>query len=184
MKKEKNDVCSAKLAGTLDNSFRRIIHNPDKIFDGLINEDDVILDIGAGPGTFTIDLAKKTTKNGYVIAIDLQQEMLDKLKVKAASHGITEKIQYHKCNENSLGISCKANFALAFYMVHEVPDKKIFFQEVYDNLKDGGTFLFVEPKIHVSNKMFEEELNIAKSTGFKILEKRKIFFSNAFLLKK
>jgi ubiquinone/menaquinone biosynthesis C-methylase UbiE len=184
VKKQKDSVCSSEHADMLDNGFRRMIHNPLKILDGLIKENDTVLDIGSGPGTFTIDIAKKLNGNGKVIAVDLQDEMLDKLKVKARLHGVSDKIEYHKCTETNLGISYPADFILAFYMVHEVPDKSRFFNEVYSNLKTGGIMLFVEPKFHVSKKGFREEINIAESSGFTVYENRKIFISRAVLLKK
>jgi len=57
------------------------------------------------------------------------------------------------------------DFALAFYMVHEVQDKKSFLSEVASHLKPDSRFLIVEPKFHVSKPSFESTLEIARSVG-------------------
>ena len=51
-----------------------------------ITEDDVILDIGCGPGALSIPLAKKAKK---VIAIDFSPQMLAELEAYAAREGVT-----------------------------------------------------------------------------------------------
>jgi ubiquinone/menaquinone biosynthesis C-methylase UbiE len=47
-------VCPAELAGTLDNFFRRIIHKPRKILEPYISGGMTVLDLGCGPGYFTV----------------------------------------------------------------------------------------------------------------------------------
>lgn len=56
-----------------------------------ISKDDVILDIGCGPGTLAIPLAKKVKK---VIAIDFSQSMLDLLLKYATDEGL-DNIETH-----------------------------------------------------------------------------------------
>lgn len=43
-----------------------------------------VLDVGCGPGRITIPLAKKIGPEGKVVAMDIQEEMLKKVKQKAA----------------------------------------------------------------------------------------------------
>lgn len=51
-----------------------------------ISQDDIILDIGCGPGTLAIPLAKKASK---VIAVDFSQSMLDLLCEYATREGLS-----------------------------------------------------------------------------------------------
>ena len=76
------------------------------------------------------------------------------------------------------------DFALAFYMVHEVPDRVGFLREVASLLKPRGRFLIVEPKLHVSKSSFEETVEIAESTGLRLISRPEVFFSRAALLQK
>ena len=69
-------------------------------------------------------------------------------------------------------------------MVHEVPDQKAFFNEIKTIVKLNGQVLVVEPTFHVSKKAFEETVKTAQSTGFTAIERPKVFFSKAVILKK
>jgi ubiquinone/menaquinone biosynthesis C-methylase UbiE len=73
-------VCPVEKAGMLDNSVRRLLQNPKKILEPYIYNGMTILDLGCGPGFFSIEIAKLLTDSGKVIAADLQEEMLDKIR--------------------------------------------------------------------------------------------------------
>jgi ubiquinone/menaquinone biosynthesis C-methylase UbiE len=74
------------------------------------------------------------------------------------------------------------DFALAFYMVHEVPDAQAFLKEVASILKPSGKLLIVEPKIHVSASAFRKTVDSAKLAGLKPISEPKIRFSRSILL--
>lgn len=57
-----------------------------------ITGDEVILDIGCGPGALSIPLAKRVKE---VIAIDFSAQMLEELKAYAAREGVTNIKTYH-----------------------------------------------------------------------------------------
>ena len=57
-----------------------------------ITGDEVVLDIGCGPGTLAIPLAKRVKE---VIAIDFSQKMLEELESYAAKEGVTNIKTYH-----------------------------------------------------------------------------------------
>ena len=160
-------VCSHKFAFFLDNRLRRLFQNPRKIVGPYITPGDTVLDIGCGPGFFTIDMAKLVGATGRVVAIDLQAHMLKHVQNKAARHGISTCIEYHQCAGHSLGLDTAADFILAFYMVHETPDPGRFLGEVRNLLKPNGRFLAVEPKLHVGQTQFEEMVASAARVGLK-----------------
>lgn len=138
-------------------------------------------DIGCGPGFFTLPLAQMVGENGTVIAADLQQEMLDKVRKRAAKQNIQNTIKYHVCESDCLGIQDKTDFILAFYMVHEVPDPDSFFRETREITNPGGRLLHVEPKFHVTKKKFQEMIEKAESAGWQPHAYPKIRFSWAVL---
>jgi tRNA(Phe) wybutosine-synthesizing methylase Tyw3 len=53
-------------------------------------------------------------------------------------------------------------------MVHEVPDRRRFMDELFSALKDNGTFLLVEPPIHVTKANFAKTINLAVQAGFTV----------------
>ena len=77
-------IYSWKIAFVLDNPIRRLIHDPQKILGGYIEPGQTVLDLGCGPGTFSIVMAKMVGESGKVIAVDVQEEMLQILRKKAA----------------------------------------------------------------------------------------------------
>jgi len=175
-------VCPAILAGTLDNFLRRILHNPQRILEPYVVKGMTVLDLGCGPGYFTLALAKLVGEEGKVIAADLQQAMLDRVIRKTSGSGLESRISVHKCMEDKIGVSEKADFVLAFWMVHEVPDQERMFYEAKSILKPGGKVLIVEPKIHVTEKSFRKMISVLESAGFEIIEWPKVRFSRAVLL--
>jgi ubiquinone/menaquinone biosynthesis C-methylase UbiE len=184
MNNEKNRVCPVELANSLDSKIRRWLQNPRKILSPYIKEGMTVLDIGCGPGFFSIEIAKMVGKNGRVISADLQEGMLKILSDKISGTELEQIIRLVKCNKDTINVSEKVDFILTFYMVHEVPDKESFFKELKNLLNKRGQFLIVEPKLfHVSKKDFELTIKIAENNGFKAYQGPKLPFSWSAILK-
>lgn len=49
--------------------------------------------------------------------------VLDVLHRRAKKAGVADRIQTHKCEHDRLGVEIQVDFALAFMMIHEVPDQ-------------------------------------------------------------
>ena len=184
MNYEQGRVYPAKRAGRLDYAIRRWLQNPRKILQPYVAEGMTALDIGCGPGFFTIDMARMVGASGRVIAVDLQEGMLDKLRAKIRGSELEERIRLHRAGESGIGVTENADFALCFYLLHELPDQVVFFAELLSMLKPGGQALLVEPPIHVSLKAFEETLRQARDAGFTLEAGPQVFISKSALLRK
>ena len=184
MSDRKNRVCPVELAGSLDNRIRRWFQNPQKILSPYIQEGMKVLDFGCGPGFFTIEMARLVGKSGRVIAADLQEGMLDRLRRKIQGTELGERITLHKTEADKIGLSEKVDFILAFYMVHEIPDQEGFFQETAEILNPQGRLFIVEPPFHTSRSDFEKMMRLAKKAGFVLIDQPKVFLSRTALLKK
>lgn len=165
-------VCPHKMAFLLNNWVRKLFQNPRKIVGEYISEGDTVVDFGCGPGFFSIEMARLVGSKGKVFAVDLQEEMLEYVKRKAAGKDIAGRIEYHRCKSDRVGLQLekKADFMLAFYMVHETPNPAAFLEEVKLLLNKGGKFLVVEPKMHVNLEMVEEMIVMAEKAGFRVLD--------------
>jgi ubiquinone/menaquinone biosynthesis C-methylase UbiE len=177
-------VCPWWLCYSFDNPLRRLFHDPEPLLDPYVKSGMTVVDIGCGMGYFTIGLAKLAGPGGTVIAVDLQQRMLDVLEKRSIRAGVADRIVRHRCRKESLGVKGPADFVLAFWMAHEVPDKPRFFHEIFDLLKPGGRLLLAEPKFHVTLQSIERTLAVCRDAGFRILEEPAISLSRAFLLGK
>ncbi|MHC1630391.1 MAG: class I SAM-dependent methyltransferase [Methanoculleaceae archaeon] len=179
-------ICPVSHARGLEGWFRRMIHSPRRIIEPYISPGDTVLDIGCGPGYFTCHMARLVGGTGRVIAVDVQEGMLQLLRQKAEREGLLDIIIIRQAAPGSLGLSMpgKIDFALAFYVVHEVPDAARLFREVADLLSDGGRLLVVEPGFHVSDPAFGETVRHARSAGLSVAGEPKILLSRAVLLEK
>ena len=184
MAHEKNRVCPVALVGGLDNRIRRWLQSPRKILGPHIKEGMTVLDVGCGPGFFSVELAQMVGKSGRVIASDLQEGMLRKLREKIQGTELEERITLHKCEKDKLGLSERIDFVLAFYMVHEIPNQEEFFNEIKSILKLNGQVFIVEPPFHTSKTAFEGTIRKAQATGFIAVDRPKIFPNKAVILQK
>ena len=184
MDEEHNRVCPVERAGTLDSRFRRWLQNPRTILQPYIDEGMTVLDLGCGPGFFSIDMAQMVGQEGRVFACDLQDGMLQKLKLKIQGTRLDERITLHKCAENKIGLSENVDFILAFYMIHEINNQEELFTEIASMLKPNGQILIVEPPFHVSKSAFEYTISLAQNAGLKLIQRPKVLFSKTAVLKK
>jgi len=81
-------------------------------------------------------------------------------------------------------IAGKIDFALAFAVVHEVPDKERLLSEIWNAMKKEGELLIVEPKTQVSKTDFDKTISIARSMGFEVINDLAIRRSHDVLLGK
>jgi len=175
-------VCPWWLCFTFDNLIRMLFHNPEAILAPYVHEGDTVLDVGPGMGYFSIPLARMVGDNGKVIAADVQAPMLVALRKRARKQGLEERIISHLCEADSIGIRDPIDFALAFWMMHEVPDQNKLFLEIKLLLKPEGKLMVAEPAIHVTRSMFQETLKRARDAGFAAMENPKIFMSRTAVL--
>ena len=176
-------LCPAWLSFTLTNILRRMAHDPARILGPFVRAGDTGLDIGSGPGFFTVPMARLVGEQGLVVAVDIQSKMLEKTRRRAEKAGVASRVRLHLARKNSLGLTLEADFALAFWMAHEVDDLDRLFAEILGALKPGGLLLLVEPRAHVPGRRFEEIVAAAVSAGFEPRETGAIRLSRAVLLR-
>ncbi|MBI9063951.1 MAG: class I SAM-dependent methyltransferase [Marinilabiliaceae bacterium] len=142
-----------------------------------------VCDLGCGPGFFSLEMAQLVSASGKVIAVDMQEVMLDRIMKKVAGTKLEQRIVLHQCEDKNVGVTEKVDFVLAFYMIHEVPDQETLFNELISILKPNGLIFIIEPKFHVSKQSFNQMIAKLEAIGLKIIERPKVFFSRAIVLK-
>ena len=158
-------VCPWWLAYTFDNPIRRWIHRPRTLLAPFVKEGMHVIDIGCGMGVFTIAMAELVGNSGSVTALDVQEKMLEIAMKRARKAGIDHRIQPVQGSAEQIAGRAHIDFALAFWMIHEVPDRFGFFRKIATALKPDGVLLAAEPAMHVSRKDFDQTLMAAASAG-------------------
>jgi ubiquinone/menaquinone biosynthesis C-methylase UbiE len=175
---EKNCVCPVRFANHLTGSLRKWLQDPVRILSPFVKEGMTVLDVGCGPGYFSTALAALVGNGGTVIAADLQDGMLEKLRERIRGTELEARIRPIKCDSGNINVTEKVDFALAFWMVHEVPDKEAFFRQLRVVATAGTQILMVEPKLfHVSRREFQATTGLAEHAGFQARPGPRLAFS-------
>ncbi len=177
-------VCPWWLAYTFDHRLRLLAHNPLKLFGKYVRPNMTVVDLGCGLGFNALGLAKLVGDKGRVVALDIQQKMLEGVMRRAKKMGLERRIEPHLATETDLCLDVNAQFILAFYMVHEVPDPDRFLAQVANNLSAKGRFMMVEPPLHVSEKNFQKSIARAEKSGLVLEERHKILFGQTAVFAK
>jgi ubiquinone/menaquinone biosynthesis C-methylase UbiE len=163
------------------------LQDPEEIVKPYIEEGMSVLDVGCGMGFFSLPMAKLVGEKGRIVCIDLQEKMIKGLLARAKKAELTDRIDARVCAQSLLGVSDLAgeiDFALAFALVHEVPDKGHLFAEIYNAMKPTGKLLLAEPRGHVSKPDFERTVSLAQSRGFIVTGSLEIRRTHAVLLQR
>jgi ubiquinone/menaquinone biosynthesis C-methylase UbiE len=165
----------------LMSAARKEWHDPEKALKSVgIKQGMVLVDLGSGPGFFTIPMAQITGDKGIVYAVDSNPTMLEHLRHNIAKSGvdgdIIKIIRSDVCNtglpENSVDVAFFAN------VLHEVENKKGFLQEVKRICKPTAYVIDVDwKKIQTERgpplkiRLSEEEATrLLKENGFTVIK--------------
>lgn len=99
-----------------------------------------ILEIGAGPGRYTLELARR----GYqVTAVDISENLLEICRQRVAESGLEKQVRIIPGDARDLNAVGKNDFDAALlmgplYHLVEEADRKAALKEVFDRLRRGG----------------------------------------------
>jgi ubiquinone/menaquinone biosynthesis C-methylase UbiE len=167
--------------------LRRLAQRPGRVLRPFVRPGMVVVEPGCGMGFFTLDIVRLVGPDGRVIAIDLQDRMLEGLRRRARSAGLEERIDIRLARPEALGIADLAgrvDLVLAIYLLHEVRGQAGFYAEVRAALKPGGALLVVEPPLHVSATDFRASLALAEKERLHVVGRPKIGGNQTALLAK
>jgi ubiquinone/menaquinone biosynthesis C-methylase UbiE len=106
-----------------------------------IRGSEVVLDVGAGGGYYSLRIAEKLTA-GKVIALDLSEEMLAHLKSRAERKGLTNRVHTLRADASSSGLDDRSvDLAISNVVLHELSDPESVLRELARVLKPGGLAL-------------------------------------------
>jgi SAM-dependent methyltransferase len=164
-------ICPWWLGYFLVNPVRRFRQDPAKILQPFVSDGMLVLEPGCGMGFFTLELARLVGPRGRIIAVDIQEKMLAGLKRRASRAGLADRIEARIAAPGKFmldDLAGRADFGLAFAVVHELPDQKHFFAEMHRALRPGSRLLVAEPRVHVRLAEFEASMNRASRLGFRV----------------
>ncbi len=129
----------------LDRAQRDTQEHPAQLLDALqLHSGEVVADLGAGSGYFTFRMAPKVGETGKVLAVDVQDAMVQILKQRLAARKIAN-VQVIKASETDPHLPAGAvDLVLVVDVYHELAYPFEVMQRVRDSLKPDGRVAFVE----------------------------------------
>ena len=129
----------------LDRPNREEEERPAIVLDAMrLRGGEVVADLGAGSGYFSFRIAPKVGKTGKVLAVDIQDEMLETIRKRAAQLKVSN-VQVVKGSETDPHLPLNTvDIALLVDVYHELAYPNEVMTRVREALKPGGRVVFVE----------------------------------------
>lgn len=134
-----------------------------------------VLDFGCGPGRLTIPLAKQVGTGGQVTAFDIQPAMLEKVRAKAQTQGLTNIRFVPGAAGEGKPERDAYDRALLVTVLGEIPDQEMALKEIFYSLKPGGLLSITEVIADPHFQRREHVCQLAEAVGFV----EKAFFGSA-----
>lgn len=136
-----------------------------------------VLDVGCGPGRLSLPAAERVGPDGWVVALDIQEAMLEKLRARAAERGIENiRIVHAGIGEGKIE---RGAFDRAFMVtvLGEVRDREAALKEVFTALKPGGILSITEMLPDPDYQPRQKVRRLAETAGFKLAESFGMLFA-------
>jgi len=136
---------SADGASWLVRNSRKKEEQPQKLLDALeIQPAQTVCDFGCGNGYYTLQLAQRVGPLGKVVAVDIQQEMLDLLRERAQPRGLHNIQAILASPTDSKLPQGELDLVLMVDVYHELTNPGEILAAVYRSLRPGGRLAMVE----------------------------------------
>ena len=182
------DILSYLGAPWLERHEREAMEKPEQVLDALkIQPGDVVADVGAGSGFFTVKLSRRVGPTGKVYAVDIQKEMLDLIRQKIDRMGLgnIEPVLGETADPHLPPQAIDLIFIVDAY--HEFQEPLSLVKRLREALKPDGRLMIIEYKseyayIRPLHKMEESQIVGELKLGGFTLSKRFDLLENQHML--
>jgi ubiquinone/menaquinone biosynthesis C-methylase UbiE len=128
----------------LERAEREREERPSLLIESLeLRDTDVVADIGAGTGYFSFRLAKKAPR-GKVLAVDIQQEMLDLIMAAGKKDGVSNVVPLLGTITDPKLPANSVDLVLMVDAYHEFDHPREMMEAIFRSLSDRGRVVLVE----------------------------------------
>ena len=129
-----------------------------------------VLDVGCGPGRLTLPVARAVGEDGEVVALDLQQDMLDRVKRRAGAAGLRN-VRTLLAAAGQAGLPPRSfDLVLLSYVLGELPRHQRLpaLQEIASVLGPNGRLFVVEGVGDPHRQRLETVRGVAERAGLRL----------------
>jgi ubiquinone/menaquinone biosynthesis C-methylase UbiE len=162
--------CPSALAWALDTPFRRPFKRVTLDRVG-IRPGERVLELGPGPGAFTVDAARRVGPEGRLIAVDVQPEMIAHVEARVRVASL-DNVETHVRSAYDLPLEDESvDRAFLVAVLPEILDQARALAELRRVLKPGGVLSISEQFVDPDYRFPFETLRTVEAAGF-FLEQR------------
>jgi ubiquinone/menaquinone biosynthesis C-methylase UbiE len=162
--------CPASLSWLVYNPLRRRYMRP--VLDRVgIQPGERVLELGPGPGAFTVDAARRAGPGGRIIAVDIQPEMIAWVEQRVREAGLTN-VQTHVAGAYELPLEGESiDRAFLVTVLPEVPDRDRALAELWRVVKPGGRLSVTEEFMDPDYPFPFETIRRVEAAGFDVVQR-------------
>jgi len=162
--------CPVSLSWLVNNPLRRHYMRP--VLDRVgIRPGERVLELGPGPGAFTVDAAWRVGPEGWLIAVDIQPEMIAQVKRRVREAELSN-VETYVADACHLPLSdASVDRAFLVTVLPEISDQARALAELHRVLKPGGLLSITEEFPDPDYPFAFETIRRVEAAGFN-LERR------------
>jgi ubiquinone/menaquinone biosynthesis C-methylase UbiE len=162
--------CPSSLSWLVDNPLRRRYMRP--VLDRIgIRPGEYVLELGPGPGVFTVDAARRVGSEGRLVAVDIQPEMIARVERRVRERGLTH-VETHIASAHALPLDDgSVDRAFLITVLPEIPDPARALPELYRVLQPGGMLSITEEFYDPDYLFLPETIRLVEAAGFRFEER-------------
>ena len=160
-------ACPPSLSWYLESSFRKWYMRPvlDRV--GIIPGDRV-LELGPGPGAFSVDAARRAGSEGRLTIVDIQPAMIAKVEARLRAAGITN-AETRAASAYELPVAdSSVDRAFLVGVLGEIADRSRALAELHRVLRQGGVLSITEEFSDPDYYFAIETIRRAEAAGFRL----------------
>jgi ubiquinone/menaquinone biosynthesis C-methylase UbiE len=168
--KGRGEPCPSSWSWIVDNPLRRWDVRHALARAGL-RAGETVLELGPGPGAFTVDAAQRVGPGGRLIAVDIQPEMIAQVEARVCEAGLTN-VETHVASAYELPIQDgTVDRAFLITVLPEIPDPVRSLREIYRVLKPGGVVSTTEEFLDPDYPRRVTAIAWFEAAGFELTER-------------
>jgi ubiquinone/menaquinone biosynthesis C-methylase UbiE len=148
-----------------------------KVLDHIdIQPGERVLELGPGPGAFSIEAARRAGGGGTLVAVDIQPQMITAVEEKAREAGVTN-VETHVASAYDLPLEDgRMDRAFLVTALPEIPDRHRALLELNRVLKPGGVLSITEEFLDPDYPLARTTIRWAGEAGFELAERHGNWF--------
>lgn len=173
----KGEPFPARFAFFLENPLRKLLTRKKKLFIWAgLKKGMEVLELGPGPGFFTISLAN-WVRPGIVHAVDIQQDMIFKLQRKLSQKRIRN-VKTYVAPAWQLPLNNETVDAVfAYQVLEEVKDLRTTAIEICRVMRPGGLLAIFQLKFDFGKEQKEAMMALLPEVGFRLEDEMDSLFT-------